>query len=205
MPILGITGGIASGKSTFRKLLLERIPADSFDADACARELLEKDESVKNQVRERIHPQAYEADGTVNRDLLRELIYQDATKKSSLEAILHPMVRERWSRQAREAKTVSRLFVVDIPLLFETKAESLFDLIVTVACSQAVQLERLRTQRGLTEEISLKIIATQAPMSLKISGSHHVIWNDGDLASLTAQTDLFARHWQAVSQNHHEA
>lgn len=193
MPILGITGGIASGKSSFRRLLLERVQADSFDADACARDLLEKDDAVKSLVREQIHPRAYEADGTVNRDLLRELIYQDATKKSSLEAILHPRVRERWSRQAEKVRTVNRLFVVDIPLLFETKAESLFDRIVTVACSQVVQLERLRSQRGLTDAISLKIIATQAPMSLKISGSHHVIWNDGSLEALIAQTDCFAR------------
>lgn len=190
MPILGITGGIASGKSTFSRLLLERVRADVFDADACARELLEKDPVVRCQVREQVHPQAYGPDGTVNRLLLRELIYQDAAKKSRLEAILHPRVRERWSR---EASAADRLFVVDIPLLFETKAESLFDLIVTVACSQTVQLDRLRTQRGLTDKISLKIIAHQAPMSLKISGSHHVVWNDGTLEALTDQTDCFAR------------
>lgn len=190
MPTLGITGGIASGKSTFSRLLLERVRADVFDADACARELLEKDPAVRCQVREQVHPQAYGPDGTVNRLLLRELIYQDAAKKSRLEAILHPRVRERWSREARAA---DRLFVVDIPLLFETKAESLFDLIVTVACSQTVQLDRLRTQRGLTDKISLKIIAHQAPMSLKISGSHHVVWNDGTLEALTDQTDCFAR------------
>lgn len=193
MPILGITGGIASGKSTFSRLLLERVPADVFDADACARGLLENDPAVRSQVREQVHPQAYDADGKVNRLLLRELIYQDATKKGRLEAILHPQVRERWSHQAREARAANRLFVVDIPLLFETKAESLFDLIVTVACSQTVQLDRLRTQRGLTDKISLKIIAHQAPMSLKISGSHHVVWNDGTLEALTDQTDCFAR------------
>lgn len=197
MPILGITGGIASGKSTFRRQLLDRVKADSFDADACARELLEKDNSVKDQILQKVHPQAYGAGGKVNRPLLRELIYQDAAKKSSLEAILHPIVRQRWSQQARDAAAASKLFVVDIPLLFETKAESLFDCIITVACSRSVQLARLLLERGLSEEISNKIIATQAAMSVKISGSHHVIWNDGTLDALTTQTDLFSDYLHA--------
>ncbi len=194
MPILGITGGIASGKSTFRKLLLERLDADSFDADACARELLDEDESIREQVLGRIHPDAYGAEGRPNRTLLRELIYQDAAKKRTLEAILHPVIRGRWSRQASEARAANRLFIIDIPLLFETKAESLFDRIVTVACAGATQLARLNTRRGLTPDISAKIIAAQMPMSAKVARSHHVVWNDGSLDALTRQTDLFSSY-----------
>jgi len=193
MAILGITGGIASGKSTFRQLLLERVEADSFDADACARELLDEDLAIKDQILQKIHPQAYDSDGKPNRTLLRELIYQDSAKKRTMEAILHPVIRQRWSRQALEASAASRLFVVDIPLLFETKAESLFDLIVTVACSLDVQLARLSSRRGLSPQISQKIIATQMPLDVKMARSHHVIWNDGPLKTLTAQTELFSR------------
>jgi dephospho-CoA kinase len=194
MPLLGITGGIASGKSTFRKLLLERIDAEAFDTDACARELLDEDDSIREQVLERVHPEAYGDGGKPNRALLRELIYKDAAKKRTLEGILHPMIRERWSRQAREAEAANRIFVVDIPLLFETKAESLFDRIVTVACSVELQFDRLERYRNLPREISEKIIASQMPMGVKISRSHHVVWNEGSLESLTAQTDLLARY-----------
>lgn len=194
MAILGITGGIASGKSTFRELLLERIAADWFDADACARELLDEDLAIKDQILQKIHPQAYDGEGKPNRALLRELIYQDSAKKRTMEAILHPVIRQRWSRQALEASAARRLFVVDIPLLFETKAESLFDLIVTVACSLDVQLARLFSRRGLSPEISQKIIATQMPLDVKMARSHHVIWNDGPLETLTAQTELFSRY-----------
>jgi len=194
MPVLGITGGIASGKSTFRHLLLDRIEADSFDADACARELLEEDLAIKDQILQKIHQEAYDPDGKPNRALLRELIYQDRAKKRTMEAILHPVIRQRWSRQALEASAASRLFVVDIPLLFETKAESLFDLIVTVACSLDVQLARLSSRRGLSPQISQKIIATQMPLDVKMARSHHVIWNDGRLETLTAQTELFSRY-----------
>lgn len=193
MPLLGITGGIASGKSTFRKLLLERIEADAFDTDACARELLDEDESIREQVLEQIHPQAYGAEGKPNRALIRELVYKDAAKKRTLEGILHPEIRDRWSRQAKEAEAAHRMFIVDIPLLFETKAESLFDRIIAVACSVETQLSRMERHRHLAREISEKIIASQMPMEVKISRSHHVVWNEGTLETLTAQTDFLAR------------
>lgn len=194
MPILGITGGIASGKSTFRNLLLQHIRAESFDADACVSELLDEDESVRKQVLEKIHPAAYGAGGRPDRALLRELIYQDACKKRTLEAILHPIVRDRWLRKAQEAATAKEIFVVDIPLLFETSAESLFDRIITVGCSTETQLARLSGRPGMTREISKKIIASQMPIGVKVSRSHHVIWNDGALDALTAQTELFSRY-----------
>ena len=194
MPILGITGGIASGKTTFRNLLLQLIRAESFDADACVSELLEEDESVRKQVLEKIHPAAYGAEGRPNRALLRELIYQDAGKKRTLEAILHPIVRERWLKKAQETASAKKTFVVDIPLLFETSAESLFDRIITVGCATETQLVRLTRRPGMTREISKKIIASQMPISVKVSKSHHVIWNDGALDALTAQTELFSRY-----------
>jgi len=193
MPILGITGGIASGKSTFRNLLLQRVQAESFDADAYAGKLLDEDESVREQILEKIHPGAY-AGGMPNRALLRELIYEDPEKKRTLEAILHPMVRERWAREAKQAAAAKKIFVVDIPLLFETKAESLFDRIITVGCSIETQLVRLCAREGMTREISKKIIASQMPIGVKISESHHVIWNDGALDALVAQTELFSHY-----------
>lgn len=197
MPILGITGGIASGKSEFRRLLLERIDADYFDADACARELLDKDLAVRQEVLTRVHPQAYDEGGAPNRPLLRQLIYQDAVRKATLEAILHPVIRDRWSAQAQAPAYGKRFFIVDIPLLFETNAEKLFDIIVTVACAKETQLDRLATRRGLERQISEKIIASQMPLSLKIEKSHHVIWNDGAIEALITQADLFSRYLHA--------
>lgn len=194
MPILGITGGIASGKSTFRNHLLELLDADFFDADACARELLEEDARIRQEIVQKLDPSTYKADGSPDRARIREIIYQDAAKKSTLEAILHPVIRQSWSQEAREASAQSRIFIVDIPLLFETHAEKLFDLIVTVACSHETQLARLADHRGLAREISGKIIASQLPMEVKIKLSHHVIWNDGSPDALLAQTKLFSQY-----------
>lgn len=196
MPILGITGGIATGKTTFRKLLLERIEAEFFDADAYARTLLDENETVREEILRQIHPDAYDAAGHPNRALIRELVYQDAARKSTLEAILHPVIRERWSRKASEARKEDRTFVVDIPLLFETKAESLFDHILVVACSHRTQMVRM-AERGLSAEISEKIIASQMPIGVKMKGAHHVIWNDGLPEGLTTQADLFSVYLHA--------
>jgi dephospho-CoA kinase len=194
MPSLGITGGIASGKSTFCKLLLEYIQAESFDADACVSELLEEDESVKEQILNKVHSAAYGIGGRPDRALLRELIYRDTEKKQVLEAILHPIVRMRWLERAQEAARAGRIFVADIPLLFETSAEALFDRTITVGCAPETQLVRLSGRPGMTHEISKKIIASQLPIGVKVSKSHHVIWNDGPLEALTAQTKLFSRY-----------
>ena len=193
MWILGITGGIASGKSTFRDLLVQRIDAIAFDADACVGELLEEDATARAQILERVHPDAY-ASGRPNRALLRELIYGDIHKKRALEEILHPVVRARWLREAQEAKLAGKPFVADIPLLFETGAETQFDRIITVGCSIEVQLARLCARDALSPEISKKIIASQMPIESKISKTHHLIWNDGSLDALTAQVELLARY-----------
>jgi dephospho-CoA kinase len=193
MSILGITGGIASGKSTFRDLLVQRIGAIVFDADACVSELLEEDANIREQISERVHPDAY-ASGRPNRSLLRKLIYGDIHKKRALEEILHPVVRARWLGEAQEAKLAGKPFVADIPLLFETGTEGQFDRIITVGCSVETQLARLCARDALSPEISKKIIASQMPIEIKISKTHHLIWNDGSLDALTAQVELLSRY-----------
>lgn len=196
MPILGITGGIATGKSTFQKLLRDRLEAAFFDTDACAKELLDQDLSVREAITAQIHPQAYDSAGKPDRKLIREVVYRDPSAKQKLEAILHPLIRQTWVRQTEQARAKGEWFIVDIPLLFETKAESFFDHIILIACSVRQQMSRMAA-RGLTAEISEKIIASQMPTGVKIKGSHHVIWNDGLPESLATQADLFSKYLHA--------
>lgn len=193
MPIIGITGGIASGKSQFCQQLLTRVDAEEFDADASAHDLLAHDGEVRRRVTEEVHPDSYGNDNQVNRSLLRETIYRDPVKKSLLEKILHPRIRELWTERAREASRAGRIFIVDIPLLFETHSESLFDHIVTIACSKTTQMRRLVQGRHLRQGMAEQIIASQMPWKQKIVHSHHVVWNDGSLQVLHAQADIFAR------------
>ena len=191
MAVIGITGSIASGKSTFKDLLVKKLACESVDADAIARNLLEKDECVRREVLSAISPEAYKPDGTPDRSEIRRIIYNDPAAKARLEAILHPRVRKIWGEAADVAKTGGRHLIVDIPLLFETDAAGHFDFIITVACSPEVQMRRL-VERGIETVLAKKIIHSQMPVPDKISRSSHVVWNDGGLAALQGQAEQFA-------------
>jgi len=191
MAIIGITGGIASGKSTFTRALAESRAARIFDSDACARELLDSDPSVREAVIRDILPTAYRADGTPDRAAIRALVFSDPAAKARLEAILHPLVRARRQALAEDVRAEGRDLLVDIPLLFETGASSGFDLIVTVACSPETQTKRAMS-RGLTLAQVQQIVASQWGNAQKIAQSDFVIWNDGSLRILQAQAEELA-------------
>lgn len=191
MAIIGITGGIASGKSTFTRALAEIRAARIFDSDACARELLDSDSSVREAVIRDILSTAYRADGTPDRAAIRALVFSDPAAKARLEAILHPLVRARRQALAEDVRAEGRDLLVDIPLLFETGASSGFDLIVTVACSPETQTKRAMS-RGLTLAQVQQIVASQWGNAQKIAQSDFVIWNDGSLRILQAQAEELA-------------
>lgn len=190
MAVIGITGSIASGKSTFKDLLVKILASEAVDADAIARNLLEKDDCVRREVLSAISPEAYKPDGTPDRSEIRRIIYNDAAAKARLEAILHPRVRKIWVEAAELARSEGRHLIVDIPLLFETDAAGHFDFIITVACSPDVQLRRL-VERGLEPVLAKKIIHSQMPVPDKIARSSQVVWNDGDLPALMDQAEQF--------------
>jgi dephospho-CoA kinase len=191
MAIIGITGGIASGKSTFTRALAESRAARIFDSDACARELLDSDPSVREAVIRDILPTAYRADGTPDRAAIRALVFSDPAAKARLEAILHPLVRARRQALAEDVRAEGRDLLVDTPLLFESGASSGFDLIVTVACSPETQTKRAMS-RGLTLAQVQQIVASQWGNAQKIAQSDFVIWNDGSLRILQAQAEELA-------------
>lgn len=191
MAIIGITGGIASGKSTFSRALAEIQGASIFDSDACARELLDSDPAVREAVTRDILPTAYRPDGTPDRAAIRALVFSDPAAKARLEAILHPLVRARRQALADDARVEGCDLLVDIPLLFETSASSGFDLVVTVACSPEIQTRRAMS-RGLTLVQVQQIVASQWGNAQKIAQSDCVIWNDGSLRMLQAQADELA-------------
>ena len=191
MAIIGITGSIASGKSTFRDLFAPLLPAQVLDADAIARGFLEEDLLVREEVKRAISSSAYTADGAADRVEIRRIIYSDPAAKARLEAILHPRVRRTWMNAADLARQDQRHLVVDIPLLFETGAAPLFDITITVACSPEVQMSRL-IARGVDAALAQKIIRSQMPAAEKIARSGHVVWNDGQLSALNAQAGLLA-------------
>jgi dephospho-CoA kinase len=191
--IIGLTGGIATGKSTFLKAFAKHGNPEVFCADVRARALLDSDPEVAREIRERINPTAYNADGTPNRSFLRDHIFSNEAARHTLEEIIHPRVRGTWSHLAERCRKQNRPFVADIPLLFETGAESRFDAIICVSCSPSVQMDRLLGRPGISPMLAKKMIDSQMDAATKESRSHHVVWNDGSLEALTSQADFLAR------------
>lgn len=193
MAVIGITGGIASGKSSFCRALAKIEPVRVFDSDACARELLDFDPAVRKAIVRDVLPSAYRSDGTPDRAAIRAHVFSNPAAKSRLEAILHPLVRKKRLAAADEARIGGFDLLVDTPLLFETGSSSSLDCVVTVACSPETQILRA-TSRGLTLAEAEQIIASQWENSRKVAQSHFVVWNDGSLRTLEAQVLELASH-----------
>src|SRR3954471_17315107 len=150
MPAIGITGGIATGKSAFIECLRKlQSVATFFDADEAAHALLNRPE-VEHEIRREFGAQVFSNTGDLNRTKLRAIVFADATKKLALEQILHPRIRRQWRTKAKEHRNSPEFFFADIPLLYETGGEGLCDGVVVVACSHKVQLARLRKRMSVT-------------------------------------------------------
>jgi dephospho-CoA kinase len=196
MPAIGITGGIATGKSTFVECLRELLSAATFfDADEATHELLNRPE-VQKQIRRKFGGQVFSTADDLNRTKLRAIVFADATKKRALERILHPRIRRQWRTEAKEHRNSPTFFFADIPLLYETGGESLCDRVVVVACSQKVQMARLRKRMSIKSADARQMINSQMSLEEKIRRADHVVWNNGDRASLMEQARFLVGSWQ---------
>ena len=187
--LLALTGGVATGKSTFRRLLEERHTFEVFDADACVHESLASDQTIITSVSREFGDSAVDATGAANRAVLRRIVFADREARQKLEAILHPAVRSRWQQLLSNCQAESKDFLADIPLLYETSAEGYFDAVVVVAASPGSQRERL-AGRGLDSGTIDAMLASQLPIGEKVDRATTLVWNDGTLGALARQADL---------------
>ena len=195
MAVIGITGGISTGKSTFCDCVRELLPgAKFFGADQAAHALVEVPE-VKQQIRAEFGSSIFSADGDLNRAKLRAIVFGDATRKSSLERILHPRIRRQWRQEAQSYRNSPKFFFADIPLLYETGGETFCDRVVVVACSEKVQLNRLRKRMSIQISEAKQMIESQMPLEEKIKRADHVIWNNGNRARLIEQALFLVALW----------
>ena len=198
MPAIGITGGIATGKTSFCDCLREILPAKFFNADAAARKLANEDLATKEAIRREFGAEIYSSAGDLNRGLLRSIVFADAGKKRALEQILHPPIRRQWFLEAKDARNAPDFFFADIPLLYETDGNTLCDRVVVVACAYEIQLARLMKRTSLDRLIAGQMIAAQMPLTEKIERADHVVWNNGDRSALAAQAKLLAAFWRKI-------
>jgi dephospho-CoA kinase len=190
--ILGITGGVACGKSTAASMLADQLSVEHVDTDRMAKNLLEKDPAIRVAVEAKISPRAYGADGNLDREWLRDAAFSDPSVRERLNAIVHPSVRDEWTAKVNQCRARKIGLLVEIPLLYEVNAAELFDEVVVVGASPAKQIDRLTKLRGLSEPIARKILASQMNLSDKVERASRVLWNDSGLATFKRQADYLS-------------
>ena len=196
MPVIGISGGISTGKTTFCECLREVLPtAKFFNADEAAHMLLERSE-VKREIHAEFGSCVFSSHGDLIRARLRAIIFGDTNKKRALERILHPRIRRQWRTEAKSYRNSPNFFVADIPLLYETAGERLCDRVVVVGCSEKVQLARLKKRMSITAAAARKMIESQLSLKEKMRRADHIIWNNDDRAVLIEQARFLVALWQ---------
>jgi dephospho-CoA kinase len=192
---VGLTGNIASGKSTVARLF-ERWGATLIDADRLVREAQAPGGWVLRAIVQRFGEHMLLGDGTLNRGALRAVVMEDAEARADLNRIVHPEVHRRRAELLAEARQRGdRIVVSDIPLLFEASDPAEFDVVVLVDAPEPVRRARLEAGRGLTPVEAERMIRSQLPAEAKRARSDFVIDNDGDRAALEAAA---AEVWRAL-------
>ena len=185
---IALTGGIGSGKSTVSRLLAEK-GAIIVDADAIAREIVEPGEPALEEIRVAFGPEVIDADGSLRRSRLAQIVFDDPEALARLNAITHPRIAAR-SAELLESAPADAVVVYDMPLLVEQGPQALtgWDAIVVVDAPDEVRLERL-VARGVDREDGQRRMAAQVTRDARLAAADHVVDNSGDLASLERAVD----------------
>ncbi len=192
MFLVGITGGIASGKSTI-SAMLEKLGAEVIDADLIAREVVLPGTKGLEEIVVSFGTGILNSDGTLSREALASLVFGDANKRLQLEAILHPLIKEQTS--GRFAASKSPVIVYVVPLLVEANVDYPFDLVVTIESGVETQIQRLIETRGLSKEQAQSRIMAQATEDQRVERSDISI--DGSLP-LTGLQEEISKLWDYI-------
>ncbi len=198
--VVGITGGVASGKTTTTNTLRSLLPANVFDADKVAREIL-GEPAVLKEVEWSFGRGFRAADGTVDRATLRDFVFASAESRRRLEAIIHPGVMNLMAEKIQDSRRIGscKWFIVDVPLLFEVGAETHCDLVVVVACTRCTQKHRLVSSRGINPAVADQMIAAQLPLEDKMLKANFVVWSDCPASVHERQVEALAHRLKEIS------
>jgi dephospho-CoA kinase len=193
--IIGLTGGIASGKSTVSEMLKKRgIPV--IDADLIAREVVEVGKKAYTEIVNAFGKEILNEDLTINRARLGSIVFQNEDKREKLNSIVHPEVRlEMKRRQEQLISEGAKAVVLDIPLLFESNLKHLVDKVIVVYTEEKNQLERLMKRNNFSKEEALSRINAQMPLKEKVKFADAVINNDGTLEKTEQQLENILMNW----------
>ncbi len=179
---IGITGNIASGKSTVENIIKE-FGYDVFDADEMTHRILNE---AKSDIVKIFSEEDVITNGQIDRKIIASIVFSDNNKLKKLESIIHPKVKQEILNILNSGQNKKAVFV-SVPLMFEAGFEDIFDKIIFVSAPENLRLKRLMLRNNLTEEDALKRIKSQLPESNKISKSSYTIKNDSDIEQIIPQ------------------
>ena len=194
---IGLTGGIGSGKSTVGRVLVA-CGAALIDADAIARQLTAPGGLALAEIARQFGPQIMAPDGSMNRERMRALVFDNSGRKIQLEAIIHPLVSQQALLQSQEAMSAgARCLVFDVPLLVESgRWRQQLDRVLVVDCDEATQVTRVMARNGLARDMVEKIMAAQASRAQRLAAADICLYNEGlSLAALELLVRQLARRY----------
>jgi dephospho-CoA kinase len=192
--LVGLTGGIGSGKSTVARMLEQR-GAVVFDADVLARRAVEMGTPGYQAVVERFGADVLAPGGDLDREALASIVFADPAARRDLEAIVHPEVRRMFAEGTEEHRDSDRVVVFSAPLLVETGMHTAFEVLLVVSTTVTTQVERLMRDRGMSEDAVRARIAAQAPLEDKAAVADVLIDNEGSIEELEVQVE---RAWTGL-------
>lgn len=188
MLLVGLTGGIGSGKTTVARMLETR-GAVVFDAELLARDAVEPGTPGYRQVVERFGPNVLAPGGGIDREALAAVVFADPAARRDLEAIVHPEIRRLFAESTEAYRDTDAVVVFSAPLLVETGMHTAFEILVVVSAPVEQQIERLMRERAMSEPAIRERISAQLPLEDKAEVADILIDNDGTLEELEGQVD----------------
>ena len=189
---IGLTGGIASGKSTVANLFAA-LGITIVDTDLLAREVVAPGSALLPRIAGHFGAQVLQKDGSLDRAALRSRVFANPAERQWLERLTHPAIRELTDKRCESA--TSDYVIVAIPLLVETAGAERFDRVLVVDCSPEIQLARLQARDGTTRAEAQRMLAAQATREQRLAVADDVVTNDGDLAALREQVEKLHRQY----------
>jgi len=196
--IIGLTGGIGSGKSAAAGLFKD-IGVDLIDADDLARDALNRNSKGYKLFIEQFGDKYLDEDKNINRELIRKLIFNDSTAKSKLENIIHPIVRS--GIEAFIKNTKSDYCIIVVPLIFETNSSKLYDRVLVIDCDVGVQISRTSIRDNQTKSEIENIVNRQASREQRLSIADEVIVNNGSLDLLRNEVLKIHKKYMEIIKN----
>ena len=196
MLVIGLTGGIGSGKTAVSDDFAN-LGVPVIDTDLLARELVEPGQPALHELRTLFGPHCLDANGQLRREWVRQRVFADPASRHELEKILHPRIRTLVTE--RIAAVTAPYVLVVIPLLVETAMQDLVDRVLVVDVAESEQIRRIRVRDGLDEVQAQRILAAQASRSQRLAIADDVVENTGDLASLAGRIATLHQHYLALA------